>query len=483
MNTNCGKFRTQLFTAALTLALLRVSAATAATLVPGDVYIIDEMLNGCIARVDGGSGARTLITCDRLLFDKYLKAPLGIATAPSGDLFVTVGAVIFKVNPVTGAVTKVANVEIVPQFPAFNIAVAPSGTVFVTGYEGRGIGYVLRIDPDSGSVVNLSPLSDPPLFKTVDIAIGATGDLFVVQTGLPGYAPAGVIRVNPNTGARVLVSSGGVLSRPVAIGADPRGDLFVLNQLDDDQGQIVRIDPATGAQRVVSSSGIRACMPVYHFTISVDATLMCGGIDVAPSGDLLVSNSDGRLVRVNPTTGAHTALSRSLISPANFMAVPVPPAFLAAPGVGGAEVRAFNLRTGMQLFGFAPYGATYTGGVRVAAGDVNGDGVPEVVTGTGGMVPAQVKVFDGRSVFAGQPKELYSLFPFTDTGVMGLFVTTSDVNGDGQPDILVAADEGGDPRVMAFNGATGLPFGRGAITSFLAYPTGFTGGVFISGYR
>ena len=48
---------------------------------------------------------------------------------------------------------------------------------------------------------------------------------------------------------------------------------------------------------------------------------------------------------------------------------------------GGAHVRVFNGRSGVELQGFFP--AASTSGVRVAAGDVNGDGRADIITALG----------------------------------------------------------------------------------------------------
>jgi hypothetical protein len=50
-----------------------------------------------------------------------------------------------------------------------------------------------------------------------------------------------------------------------------------------------------------------------------------------------------------------------------------------AKSVGG-QVNVFD-DSGAPRFSLAPYGAAYTGGVRVAVGDVTGDGISDIITG------------------------------------------------------------------------------------------------------
>ena len=50
---------------------------------------------------------------------------------------------------------------------------------------------------------------------------------------------------------------------------------------------------------------------------------------------------------------------------------------------------------GTVRFTTRPFGNAYTQGVRVAVGDVTGDGVADVVVGTNGGILAQVRIIYG----------------------------------------------------------------------------------------
>ena len=137
---------------------------------------------------------------------------------------------------------------------------------------------------------------------------------------------------------------------------------------------------------------------------------------------------------------------------------------------GGPEVKVFNAVTGALELDFFAFNPLFTGGVRVALGDVNGDGVPDIIAVPGpGMLP-EVKVFDGRN---GQLLyDFYANFQFNPLFTGGVFVAAGDINHDGFADIVVGADAGGLPEVKAFSGKSGA-----VLYDFYAFSPFFSGGV------
>jgi hypothetical protein len=117
----------------------------------------------------------------------------------------------------------------------------------------------------------------------------------------------------------------------------------------------------------------------------------------------------------------------------------------------------------------------FAGGVRVTSADFNGDGVADLVAGTGPGAVTRVRIVDGRTRAI-----LFDTQPFEDTFTRGVFVAAGDVTGDGVPDLVVSPDEGGGPRVQVYDGRRLSEFpARGKFADFFAI-TGdpnFRGGV------
>ena len=139
------------------------------------------------------------------------------------------------------------------------------------------------------------------------------------------------------------------------------------------------------------------------------------------------------------------------------------------------HLKAFDPATGQLLQSYFTFQAGFLGGIRVALGDVNGDGTPDAIVGAGPGAGPHVKVFNGAT---GQllPGSIGSFWAFEQGFDNGLFVASADIDHDGKDDVIVGADGGAGPHVKVFSGASGAE-----IRSFFAFDQGFTGGVRVAG--
>ncbi|MFL5341788.1 MAG: FG-GAP-like repeat-containing protein [Gemmataceae bacterium] len=144
---------------------------------------------------------------------------------------------------------------------------------------------------------------------------------------------------------------------------------------------------------------------------------------------------------------------------------------VAAGPSGGPEVKVYDGATGSLISNFFAYGQTFTGGVYIAVGDLYGDGKEEIITGAGASTSggSHVKVFD----VAGN--QLQSFFAYNSNFHGGVRVAAGDVSGVGHDDIITAAGPGGGPHVEVWDGPTGA-----RLQSYFAYDRSFTGGVFVA---
>ena len=181
-------------------------------------------------------------------------------------------------------------------------------------------------------------------------------------------------------------------------------------------------------------------------------------------------------------------------------------------------VPVFDALTLQPKFTIQAFENSFTGGVRVAVGDVTGDGVEDVIAGAGPGGGAVLKVFSGadgglvRTTPAGDSsnrggasvaaadfdgdgfadvvvgavsggRELVQVLKGTTGAVLkefrpfeapidGVTVAAGDFNGDGTPDVVVGAGVGGAPR------ATALDFGTGGVLlNVFAFESTARGGV------
>jgi hypothetical protein len=202
------------------------------------------------------------------------------------------------------------------------VAFEADGNLIVSDYDANGNGeHVFRIDPDVGYRTllssNASPSTDGESYQSVEgLAITPGGTIYMADSNAHGGG-GGVFRVNPVTGERTMISnnaSPGVgavpdFENPSAVAVDGNGDLLVADRQDqsDFVGAVIRVDPVTGERSLVSATGNPA--QDFHEDLVNPA-----GIAVAADDGILVTRDPfnhefGGVERVDPVTGARSLVS------------------------------------------------------------------------------------------------------------------------------------------------------------------------------
>ncbi len=141
----------------------------------------------------------------------------------------------------------------------------------------------------------------------------------------------------------------------------------------------------------------------------------------------------------------------------------------AGPGAG-PRVVILNGIDGSQIASFFAFSPGFAGGVTVASGDVNGDGIADIIVGADSHGFSHVKVFDGRN-FA----EMLSFYAFRPDFEFGVTVAAGDVNGDGHADIIVGGGYGAPPQFRVFDPVSGA-----VLQDQMAFSSDYAGGISIA---
>jgi subtilisin-like proprotein convertase family protein len=240
--------------------------------------------------------------------------------------------------------------------------------------------------------------------------------------------------------------------------------------------------PPTGVLSAVHMSGVTAVQidfsePVFGVTPAAFVLRRDGQVVPLTGAEVIGSGANYQLINLAPLTRQIGSYVLELVpnqvtdaagntvagTPSVSFQVdrPLPPPSppragqrtVVGPGAGGAPlVNVYDTVSGKQLFSVIAFELNFTGGVRVAAGDVNGDGIDDIIVVAGPGGGPRVRVFDGLD-----GRELAGFMAFEPTFTGGLFVTAGDLTGTGVADIVVTPDRGGGPRVRVFEGRTLAP--------------------------
>jgi Tol biopolymer transport system component len=385
----------------------------------GKVVVFNSTAINLTALADGNARARDL-------FRSVLSFPPTVTAG--ADVSVTAGTAIAPVA-VTVADTETAAGSLAVTAKSSNATLLPAAGIVVGG---SGANRTVTVSPAVGQTGTAT------VTVTVTDADGQTDtDTFTVTVTPPNAAPT-----ISNVADRTTVEgrSTGSIAFTVGDAETAAGSLVVVGGSNDTVLVPVAniVLGGTGANRTVTVT------PVNGQTGTATITLT-------------VTDAGGKSATETFTLQVDEAPPTELVG---F------PQFAAGTDTGGNGSVVFynpdkSIRATVQPFG------AFTGGVRTAAADFNSDGIADIIAGTGPGRATRVVVMDGAT-----QKQLFAVDPFEATFTGGVYVAAGDVNGDGVPDLAITPDEGGGPRVDMYGGN-----GFGKIVSFFGIDdTNFRGG-------
>lgn len=302
------------------------------------------------------------------------------------------------------------------------------------------------------------------------------------------------------------------------------GAATLVNTIGDGTPVIadVSIAPALGAATVTGvANGQVQLLPAVAGTLTVGAAItVFPGIntvvrsttaDVNNDGtdDLIAVTGPGTPIRVTVLSGVDNSVLVTAFDPfgGNFTGGGFVTAgdidadgraeFVVTPDQGGGPR--------VSIFSLAAAGTTATvranflgiddpnfrGGARSALGDVNNDGTIDLAVSAGFLGGPRTAIFNGTSLLANPTRLVNDFFAFPGTDAVtlrnGVFVSMSDINGDGFDDVIFGGGPGGAPRVFILSGQTISTTGTAAAQAapianfFVAGNTTDRGGVRVSG--
>jgi hypothetical protein len=137
---------------------------------------------------------------------------------------------------------------------------------------------------------------------------------------------------------------------------------------------------------------------------------------------------------------------------------------VASAAGGEPQIQILNTK-GKILKKFLAYDKSFRGGVNIAVADINNDGDAEIITAPASAGTPEIKVFDENG------KLLKQFMAFDKKSKMGLNLALGYLNDQSQLELVVGSGAGSEPLVKIFSADANL------ITSFYPYEKKFRGGV------
>ncbi len=128
------------------------------------------------------------------------------------------------------------------------------------------------------------------------------------------------------------------------------------------------------------------------------------------------------------------------------------------PRVGDVGLVRVFTPEGKEISSFYPYGKTYKGGIVSALGDIDGDGIAELLLIKQGVTNGEIRIYDSTL------KLVRSFLPFASNYRGEVSMTIADLDGDQKSEIVVASRTRTSPQVKIFDPQARL------VGQFLAFP-------------
>ncbi|VTS07656.1 autotransporter-associated beta strand repeat-containing protein [Tuwongella immobilis] len=461
------------------------------TISPLAVTILD---NDAAASVEvvGGSGQSAML-------GSGFASPLSVVVRNADGQAVS-GATVTFVVPTSGATAVLSTMSVITGRDGIATVTATAGlvagTYLVTASSGEATPAELSL---TNAVLSQSidfPVPAPVPFaagRTVALTATASSGLPVVYTVVSG---PGVLNGSTLTATRpgtVIVQA----SQPgnAEFGAAESITIeVVFRPVGQDQFTEFLVSTATGVSTVAEPG--QTPVPVAGpgpGSRGVVADMTGDGI-----ADSIIASGPGARVTITVYDGATGQVVRTLsafedsffdsatLAAADVNGDGIADLAVGADAFGGPRVTIFDGATGTVLADFfAIDDVNFRGGVRVALGDVDGDGFADLMVAAGVGGGPRVALWDGASLRPGEsPRRLVSdFFAFEPTLRDGANVSLGDLNGDGQLDLILSGGPGGGPRVLVLDAAEFLASGgesRVVLANFFAAEPTLTGGAVVT---
>jgi uncharacterized delta-60 repeat protein len=408
----------------------------------------------------------------------------------------------------------IAGVTSLTTLTAATVAVQPDGGIVVAGSVPNGGGELTPFEQDPIGEQLSTDFAAARLLPNgaVDPSFG-NGGTVQIPISLGGTSTSNVTGVGLDPGGLIVLAGTVAPTRPdVVTGPDEFG-VARLNpdgSLDDRFGTLGRTavsvpgDSISGGPLLAmqpngmvflagsAASGVndRLRFPVYSIVARLSSEP-----PVLPSSVLVGGRPDGSAVVLTPVGGVYQPANTVAFFPgfsgagrtakADVNGDGVPDLIGGAGPGGGPRVVVIDGKTGARLADFFAFEPTFTGGVFVAAGDVNGDGKADlVVTADRGGGPV-VAVYDGAKLAAGlnEKAQIARFYGIDDPNYRGgARAAVGDVNADGKADLLISAGFSGGPREALYDGAglTAVGAPPKLVPDFFAFEDSLHNGAYVA---